>query len=122
MKRQIRFDDSSNLADAAFDSTAEYPLTLRFKSGAVYRYRNVQAHQFAELCGADSAGQYVRRITGNSTAYPFEKLADGAGGADSRAAVALELIASLPASKDLDASAAKLNLDRARFAAQEALK
>lgn len=124
MKRQMRFDDSSNLKQADFDSESEWPLTLQFVSGAVYRYRNVQTHQFTSLCSAESAGAAVRVITGQPKNYPCEKISDApppGSRSDDRRQVALELIASLPHG-DVPASDAKHNLSRAVLAAQEALK
>lgn len=118
----MRVDDSSNVRHIGFDSSADWPLTVEFVSGAVYRYKNVQQHQFVELCGADSIGGAIRRITGQPKNYPFEIVSKEPLSGDGRT-VALQLIASLPAGETIgEISEARRVIDRARIAAQEALK
>jgi hypothetical protein len=55
---------SSNLASVGYDARAKV-LEVEFRSGAIYRYRDVPAEIHAELMSAESKGQYfVRRIRG----------------------------------------------------------
>lgn len=127
MKRSIRFDDSSNVRAAAYDGDTS-TLVVTFDKGNSYRYGNVQPHQFAALCAASSAGSWVRaELVKQPVAYPCTRLegpltqleaSDKLG----RMRVALELIASLPKGDALDPTAARFNVDRARLAAQEAIK
>jgi hypothetical protein len=123
MKRQIWFDDSSNIGQAAY-SSADQTLVVQFKGGKLYRYRNVQQHQFAALCAAESAGSFMQSIIRNPKAYPVEKLSEGYVAGDSpedRMRSALELIATMPEHDPKLVADSVHNYRRARDAAREAL-
>ena len=58
---------STSLAAVGYDATAR-TLDIEFRSGAIYRYREVPAAVFAELLQADSKGRYfAKRIRGQFT-------------------------------------------------------
>jgi len=121
MKRAMRVDDSSNVRSISYDSQSDWPLTVEFSSGAVYRYRNVQQHQFAALCGAESVGSAIRQYTGQPKNYPCEKIGGPSDLAD-RKTMALQLIASLERELGGETTNYQLLFGRAVAAAKEALK
>ena len=56
--------ESTSLASAGYDATARL-LEIEFRSGAIYRYREVPATVFAEMMKAESKGRYfAQRIRG----------------------------------------------------------
>ncbi len=115
--RQMRTDDSSNVAAVSWNSGK---MEVEFTSGAVYRYDNVQQHQFAEACGAQSVGKWVvSTLVKQPKAYPCTKLSEGTKLGREKMRVALEMIASIgePA---VDSSAAQV-LAQCVAAAREAL-
>ena len=66
-----QFAGSSNLADATYDGDAE-DLTITFRSGDQYLYRNVPPHVYRRLQTASSAGEFFsRQIKG---VYAYERL------------------------------------------------
>lgn len=80
--RHLRIDDSSNVSAVTF---SEAGLEIEFKSGALYTYRNVQAHQFGELAAAQSVGKYIQQFTRNPTSYPVRKIREARSDADEQA-------------------------------------
>lgn len=125
MKRHLRLDDSSNVVSAAYDGDSN-KLTVEFTSGAAYEYANVQPHQFAELAGAKSAGQWIRTaIIKQPEAYPCTKVRDKAAPGTSkleRYEAALQLIGSAEVSGKGVTSVNANAYDRLIVLAQEALK
>jgi hypothetical protein len=74
--RELRLDDSTNVRRLTWreDNTLE----IEFTSGAIYKYQNVQKHQFESAAGSDSVGAFVQKtFVRNATAYPFTKLKSG---------------------------------------------
>lgn len=123
MKRQIRFDDSSNVTAAAYDGDAQ-KLTVTFSSGASYVYSNVQPHQYGELAASASAGSWVRSVlVKQPKAYPCAKLTEASKPGESkleRYEAALQLIASLTPMAEVG-GLTEPTLRRAIAAAKEAL-
>lgn len=80
--RELRLDDSSNVRRICWrpDDTLE----VEFTSGAVYRYSNVQSHQFVAACGADSVGSWVSKtLVKNPVAHPVSKIKSAEDSEDS---------------------------------------
>jgi hypothetical protein len=59
---------STSLNAATFQEQSAW-LELEFRSGAIYRYRDVPARVFRELLGADSKGRYFNQHIRNRFCY-----------------------------------------------------
>lgn len=52
--------NSSNLDDASYDD-ATRELTVKFRDGSVYKYKDVEPEHYAGLFEAESPGSYLHR-------------------------------------------------------------
>ena len=65
---------SSNIRRIGYDPEKQR-LYIQFKSGATYRYSNVEPETYDTLAMADSiGGTFARLIKSNAERYPFLKL------------------------------------------------
>ncbi|MTE18742.1 KTSC domain-containing protein [Streptomyces sp. TRM43335] len=62
---------SSHLSSVGYDP-GEDLLEIRFQSGAVYQYRGVPNHLYAELMAAGSKGKYFHQFVKGK--YPYQKV------------------------------------------------
>lgn len=60
--------DSSNVGSVAFDETSK-TLVVRFNSGAIYSYADVEQDVYTDLVHAKSAGQFLNQMIKGRYAY-----------------------------------------------------
>lgn len=70
-------EGSSNIAEHGYD-VGTRTLAVRFKSGALYHYRDVPAEVANDFAGADSLGSYLaRNIRGSFEAEKIDEDVSG---------------------------------------------
>jgi hypothetical protein len=53
--------DSSNVDKVAYDENSQ-TLAVRFRSGSLYTYHEVEKEIYHQMVGAESVGQYLNRV------------------------------------------------------------
>lgn len=64
----------SSQIEAIGYSAPKLLLTVRFRGGSTYEYKNVKPSQHTALMAAESKGTALRPIKDNPTRHPFRKL------------------------------------------------